>query len=85
MAFERIVASRQQSTSPFAGWVAGIEQWVRDGMRRRQDARALRQVPDHLRKDLGLDGGAKLADPRFSGRSFIQGGCPDSTLSGWRW
>ena len=46
---------------------------------------SLAEVPDDLRKDIGLDGGAPLRSAGRTGRTFIRDGRPDSTLSDWRW
>ena len=71
--------------SPMARVLQGIALW----QERRHQARAMRlslaEVPDDLRKDIGLDGGAPLHHTGRSGRTFIREGHPDSTLSDWRW
>lgn len=46
---------------------------------------SLADVPEHLRADVGLDGGITLARFENGGRIFITNGHPDSTLSGWHW
>ena len=42
---------------------------------------SLAEVPDELRKDIGLDGGAALHSAGRNGRTYITNGHPDSTLS----
>lgn len=72
-------------TSPMARMLQQIALW----QERRHQARAMRlslaEVPDELRKDIGLDGGAALHSAGRNGRTFITNGHPDSTLSDWRW
>ncbi|HRO15922.1 MAG TPA: hypothetical protein PLL33_12945 [Paracoccus sp. (in: a-proteobacteria)] len=46
---------------------------------------SLSELPEHLRQDVGLEGGMPLARFHNGGRTFISHGCPDSTLSGWHW
>ncbi|MBA4490072.1 hypothetical protein [Paracoccus sp. S1E-3] len=71
--------------SPMARVLQRIAMWHE----RRHQARAMRislaEVPEHLRKDIGLDGGAPLHQEGQSGRTFITAGRPDTTLSDWRW
>lgn len=46
---------------------------------------SLRDLPEHLRADVGLDGGLPLSHFENGGRVFITRGHPDATLSGWHW
>ncbi len=73
----------------FASPMARVLQQIARWHERRHQARAMRlslaEVPDDLRKDIGLDGGAPLRSAGRTGRTFIRDGRPDSTLSDWRW
>ena len=71
--------------SPAARMLQNLALW----QERRHQARAMRaslaEVPDELRKDIGLDGGAPLRSAGRNGRTFIRNGHPDASLSDWRW
>ncbi|NHF71765.1 hypothetical protein [Paracoccus xiamenensis] len=71
--------------SPLARLLQRIALWDEDRHQRRLVLRTLDEIPDHLRKDIGLDGGAGLRAPRRAGRTFIRDGRADSSLSDWRW
>lgn len=85
MATEHLILARPTPVSPLGAWLQPVLRWIERDRERRQTEKALNDMPDYLRKDIGLDGGARLVQPRFVGRTFIDKGCPDSTLSGWRW
>ena len=73
----------------FASPMARVLQQIARWHERRHQARAMRlslaEVPDDLRKDIGLDGGAPLHHGYRAGRTFIRDNRPDTELSGWRW
>ena len=71
--------------SPVARLLQRIALWHEGRHQRGLVRRTLAQIPDDLRKDVGLDGGAGLRETRRSGRTFIRSGHIDSTLSDWRW
>lgn len=63
-------------------WRPG-EWWARVTARRGNAS--LSDLPEHLRKDVGVDGGLPLSAFQNGGRVFISYGRPNSTLSGWHW
>ena len=66
------------------GWRLGAVQARLAGWAARRRCRAaIAQVPDHLRRDVGLDGGLALARFENGGRTFVVGRRPEATLSGW--
>lgn len=71
--------------SPMARFLQRIALWHEGRHQRRLVLKTLEEIPDHLRKDIGLDGGAGLRHHRRAGRSFIRDGRTDSNLSDWRW
>lgn len=58
-----------------------LTEWHARAARRR----SLAELPELLRKDVGLDGGVPLARFENGGRSFVVGTRCDATLSGWFW
>ena len=61
-------------------WVA----WRRKRLDR-QELEQAASLPLYLRKDMGLPLGMPTDGFTNGGRTFFVRGCPDSTLSGWRW
>lgn len=64
------------------GWLRG---WWAARRARLACRRSLAEIPAHLRKDVGLDGGLPLASRTNGGRSFLSSVCPDRALRGWEW
>ena len=63
-----------------------LRRWWIERRLRRSIRRSIEQVPEHLRQDVGLDGGLPLARFENGGRTFISAArWPDSTLSSWFW
>ena len=71
--------------SPMARVLQRAARWQEQRHQHRLARLTLEQIPEDLRKDIGLDGGAPLHRDRHIGRSFIRDGRADSTLSDWRW
>ena len=71
--------------SPVARLLHTLAQWQERRHQNRIMRASLDAVPDDLRKDIGLDGGAAPHSAGRNGRTFITNGHPDSTLSDWRW
>ena len=45
----------------------------------------MRELPPHLRRDVGLDEGLPAARFVNGGRTFVVNDRPDPTLSGYHW
>lgn len=71
--------------SPVARLFQRLARW-QEGRHQRAAMRvSLAGVPEHLRHDIGLDGGARLHPARQNGRSFDHNQHPDVALSQWGW
>ncbi|WP_134724849.1 hypothetical protein [Paracoccus luteus] len=62
-----------------------LRRWWAARSDRAATRRALSEIPESLRRDVGVDGALPLARFENGGRTFISHGRPDSTLSGWHW
>ena len=71
--------------SPVARLLHTLAQWQERRHQNRIMRASLDAVPDDLRKDIGLDGGAPLHHGYRARRTFIRDNRPDTELSGWRW
>lgn len=71
--------------SPMARILQRAARWHEQRHQRHLVRVTLEEIPDHLRQDIGLDGGAPLHRDAHVGRTYIRNDHPDSTLSDWRW
>lgn len=71
--------------SPMARILQQAARWQEQRHQRHLARLTLEEIPEHLRHDIGLDGGAPLQRDGRVGRTFIHNNHPDSTLSDWRW
>ncbi|SDE13271.1 hypothetical protein SAMN05421538_104114 [Paracoccus isoporae] len=76
---------RREYLSPLARCLMRIASWQEARHARNTYRRSLAEIPEHLRQDIGLDGGARLQAGRHAGRTFIRDDRPDSSLSSWFW
>ena len=74
-----------QFQSPLARLFQRVARWQESRHQRAAARVSLSLVPDHLRQDLGLDGGAALRPARGNGRSFDHNQHPDVALRQWGW
>lgn len=72
--------------------VTVLRRWYADRSARARCRRAqaavrrrLRELPPHLRRDVGLDEGLPAARFVNGGRTFVVNDRPDPTLSGYHW
>ena len=73
-------------TSPVARLLQRVALWqeVRHRKKAERAARAgLAEMSEHLRRYVGLDGGASLRPPRRNGRSFDHNQHPDAVVRQW--
>lgn len=76
---------RNDYLSPLARFFVRLARWQETRHARRVHRRSLAEIPEHLRQDIGIDGGARLQRTRRAGRTFIRDDRPDSSLSSWFW
>ena len=65
-----------------AGW---LRRWWAARQARALCRASLADLPEELRRDVGVDGALGLAHHHNGGRVFVSYGRPDSTLNGWHW
>ncbi|MDO5643460.1 MAG: hypothetical protein Q4G26_13885 [Paracoccus sp. (in: a-proteobacteria)] len=81
-AISKTVPAMGAFQSPLARVLLRLAQWQESRHSRAAERVGIRAIPDNLRRDLGLGGGANRA--RHSGRSFDHSRHPDAPGPDWR-
>ena len=71
--------------SPLARFFFRAAMWQERRHYRRRYRFSLSEVPEHLRQDIGLDGGAPLQPTARGSRSFAAATRMNNSLNSWYW